>query len=78
MTADEEKAALRRYEEAKRAVDRTQLSEYSSDLSPVASAPIAYESLFPAASTSGPGTTDEPPLSIPQRFRNHICQRRSV
>ncbi|KAF8814835.1 hypothetical protein BYT27DRAFT_7081581 [Phlegmacium glaucopus] len=77
MTADEEKAALRRYEEAKRAVDRTQLSEYSSDLSPVVSAPIAYESLFPAASTSSPGTTDEPPpfdssSAIPQ---SHLSEK---
>jgi hypothetical protein len=65
MTAEEEKATLRRYEEAKRAVDRTQNSGYeepSDHTSATSSAPIAYESLFPAAaSTSHPGATDEPP-----------------
>ena len=50
LTADEEKAALKRYEEAKRAVDRTQQSEFedpSPNHAPSVSAPIAYESLFP-------------------------------
>ena len=63
LTADQEKAALRRYEEAKRAVDRTQNSEFSSDATPASSAPIAYESLFPAAasSSSRPSATDQPP-----------------
>ena len=65
LTADEEKAALKRYEEAKRAVDRIQQSEFeepSPNHAPSVSAPIAYESLFPAAaSTSHPGGTDEPP-----------------
>ena len=66
LTADQEKAALRRYEEAKRAVDRTQNSEYvefSSDPTPASSAPIAYESLFPvAASSSRPSAAaDQPP-----------------
>jgi hypothetical protein len=65
LTAEQEKAALRRYEEAKRAVDRTQHAEFeesSSDLNPASSAPIAYESLFPAASSSRPNNdTDQPP-----------------
>lgn len=63
LTAEQEKAALRRYEEAKRAVDRTQNSEFSSDMAPSSSAPIAYESLFPAAasSSSRPTATDQPP-----------------
>ena len=63
LTADQEKAALRRYEEAKRAVDRTQNSDYvSSDPTPATSAPIAYESLFPAAaSSSRPSASDQPP-----------------
>ena len=63
LTADQEKAALRRYEEAKRAVDRTQNSDFSSDVTPSSSAPIAYESLFPAAasSSSRPSATDQPP-----------------
>ena len=63
LTADQEKAALRRYEEAKRAVDRTQNSDFSSDMTPSSSAPIAYESLYPAAasSSSRPSATDQPP-----------------
>jgi hypothetical protein len=65
LTAEQEKAALRMYEEAKRAVDRTQNSEYDEpppDPTPASSAPIAYESLFPAAaSSSRPSGTDEPP-----------------
>ncbi|KAF8163766.1 hypothetical protein B0H34DRAFT_795424 [Crassisporium funariophilum] len=73
LTAEQEKAALRRYEEAKRAVDRTQGSGYEEASPPRASnlsGPIAYESLFPsstsppatATSSSRPGTaTDAPP-----------------
>ena len=63
LTAEQEKAALRRYEEAKRAVDRTQNSDFSSDVAPSSSAPIAYESLFPAAasSSSTPNTVNQPP-----------------
>jgi hypothetical protein len=53
MTAAQEKAALKRYEEAKRAVDRTQNPH---------SGPIAYESLFPAESPSqSPPPADELP-----------------
>ncbi|KAF7295126.1 hypothetical protein MIND_01051100 [Mycena indigotica] len=65
MTAEQEKAALRRYHEAKEAVGRVQ--GYSNDGSaPSASSPIAYDSLFPgqqiAASGSGVnGQTDSPP-----------------
>jgi len=77
LTADEEKAALRRYEEAKQAVDRTQLSDYTPNHTAASSAPIAYESLFPsAASTSRP--TDEPPpfesssSAIPQ---SHLSEK---
>lgn len=80
LTADEEKAALRRYEEAKRAVDRTQNSGFDEpppDHTAASSAPIAYESLFPAAaSTSRPGATDEPPpftsSPIPQ---SHLSEK---
>jgi hypothetical protein len=63
LTAEQEKAALRRYEEAKRAVDRTQNSDFSSDVAPASSAPIAYESLFPAAasSSSSPNAINQPP-----------------
>jgi len=55
MTAAQEKAALKRYEDAKRAVDRTQ--NYPG--------PIAYESLFPADSSTRqsppPPADDGPP-----------------
>lgn len=76
LTAEQEKAALRRYEEAKMRVDRTQNLGYISDededgdivQQPPAAplrGPIAYESLFPSSipsgSSSGPGTA--PPLN---------------
>ncbi|PFH45550.1 hypothetical protein AMATHDRAFT_71571 [Amanita thiersii Skay4041] len=55
MTAEEEKAALRRYEEAKQAVDRVQNSGYYADSPPPpgiggssGSDPISYDSLYPA------------------------------
>jgi hypothetical protein len=77
LTAEQEKAALRRYEEAKRAVDRTQNSDFSSDPIPSSSAPIAYESLFPvAASSSRPSASDQPPpfnsSAIPQ---SHLSEK---
>ena len=79
LTAAEEKAALKRYEEAKRAVDRTQnYEEGSSQQNSAPSAPIDYNSLFPAAaSTSRPVATDEPPpfsssSGIPQ---SHLSEK---
>jgi len=62
LTAEQEKAALRRYEEAKRAVDRTQSGGYPGEDSGGSSSagPVAYESLFPAAKTS-PTTSSHPP-----------------
>jgi hypothetical protein len=79
LTADQEKAALKRYEDAKRAVDRTQNSEFSS--SDVTPAPIAYESLFPAAasSSSRSNAADQPPpfnsSVIPQ---SHLSEKERV
>ena len=78
LTAEQEKAALRRYEEAKRAVDRTQNSEFSSDASLSTSAPIAYESLFPAAasSSSRPSATDQPPPFNPSVIpQSHLSEK---
>ena len=78
LTADQEKAALRRYEEAKRAVDRTQNSEFSSDVNPSSSAPIAYESLFPAAasSSSRPNAADQPPPFNPSVIpQSHLSEK---
>ncbi|KDR69329.1 hypothetical protein GALMADRAFT_104297 [Galerina marginata CBS 339.88] len=60
LTAEQEKAALRRYEEAKRAVDRTQNSEGSSSPSGN-SGPIAYESLFPGSSSVPIASSSHPP-----------------
>lgn len=77
LTADQEKAALRRYEEAKRAVDRTQ-TEFSSDVTPGSSAPIAYESLFPAAasSSSRPSAPDQPPPFNPSVIpQSHLSEK---
>ncbi|KAJ7489938.1 hypothetical protein B0H11DRAFT_1047384 [Mycena galericulata] len=51
MTAEQEKAALRRYHEAKQAVGRVQgyVSDEGADLkSATGSSPIAYDSLFPS------------------------------
>ncbi|KAK2459509.1 hypothetical protein APHAL10511_008493 [Amanita phalloides] len=63
LTAEEEKAALRRYEEAKIAVDRVQGSAHYSDTpGGSGSGPISYDSLYPSASSgSGLQTTTTPP-----------------
>lgn len=63
QTAEEEKAALRRYEDAKRAVDRVQgPSEYPSG-APGGSGPepISYDSLYPAASSGSAAQSMAPP-----------------
>ena len=79
LTAEQEKAALRRYEEAKRAVDRTQNSEFPSDVTPATPAPIAYESLFPvaASSSSRPSATDQPPPFNPSSVipQSHLSEK---
>nr|GAT61257.1 predicted protein [Mycena chlorophos] len=60
MTAEQEKAALRRYHEAKEAVGRVQ--GYSGEEPvPSSSSPIAYDSLFPAPGGSGSGGRGESP-----------------
>ena len=69
LTAEQEKAALKRYEDAKRAVDRTQGAFMSDDghgAGP-SSDPIAYDSLYPSApagssSQSGPAADEPPPF----------------
>jgi hypothetical protein len=63
LTAAQEKAALRRYEEAKRAVDRTQHTY---------SGPIAYDSLFPADSSS-PQTPPPPADDGPPPFDSAVA-----
>ncbi|CAL1705518.1 unnamed protein product [Somion occarium] len=69
-SAEEEKAALRRYEAAKAAVDRSQGSPSyspSPDLEPPDSAPIAYDALYPPAPTTAPPV---PPINgdLPPAF----------
>ena len=61
LTAEQEKAALRRYEDAKRAVDRTQNVNRSDSVGGSNSGPIAYESLFPTGSLQLPPPADEGP-----------------
>ncbi|PPQ99223.1 hypothetical protein CVT24_009242 [Panaeolus cyanescens] len=58
-SAEQEKAILRRYEEAKRAVDVTQ-SGLGNDEPPPPAGPIPYDSLYPAAKRS---PTNAPPPS---------------
>ena len=59
-TAEEEKAALRRYHEAKLAVDRTQGYVPHSDGSQSSSNPISYDTLYPGSS-SGSVPRSPPP-----------------
>jgi hypothetical protein len=70
MTAAQEKAALKRYEDAKRAVDRTQ-NTYPG--------PIAYESLFPADSSSQQSQQSPPPDDEgPPSFDNAVAGPSSI
>ncbi|PBK93290.1 hypothetical protein ARMGADRAFT_1063369 [Armillaria gallica] len=58
-SAADEKAALRRYNEAKQAVDRTQNVGLVNGVGP---GPVAYDSLYPSSSSKlSPPTHDEPP-----------------
>ena len=63
LTAEQEKAALRRYEEAKRAVDRTQNSTFSGGdgAGSSGSAPVAYDSLYPTTPKTPPATASSHP-----------------
>ncbi|KAG6888149.1 hypothetical protein C0995_010318 [Termitomyces sp. Mi166 len=73
-TAEQEKAALKRYHEAKQAVDRVQNGDYvaAEDAGRLqsTSGPVAYESLYPesrGASTSAPAPANDlpPPFETP-------------
>ncbi|PPQ78439.1 hypothetical protein CVT25_011884 [Psilocybe cyanescens] len=69
QTAEQEKAALRRYEEARRAVDRTQNTSADDPVAPPAnSGPIAYESLFPASRGAPAQSSAPPPADAPPPF----------
>ncbi|KAG5635000.1 hypothetical protein H0H81_012763 [Sphagnurus paluster] len=67
-TAEQEKAALRRYHEAKMAVDRVQNSGYmpvedSGNAQAGGSGPIAYEHLYPQNGASGSSSSSAPPVA---------------
>ncbi|KAF8889875.1 hypothetical protein BD779DRAFT_1519397 [Infundibulicybe gibba] len=84
LTAEEEKAALRRYEEARLAVDRTQNAGYSSDegttQSHHAPAPVAYDSLYPTHAPSGSSQlgNDLPPPFESSSPPSHISEKERV
>ena len=63
MTAEQEKAALRRYEEAKRAVELSQ----GGDEVP-SSNPIAYDSLYPSSKPAASGSSSQPVDDAPPSF----------
>ncbi|KIJ59700.1 hypothetical protein HYDPIDRAFT_177738 [Hydnomerulius pinastri MD-312] len=66
-SAEEEKAALKRYHDAKLAVDRNQNTQYASREAPAGAAPISYDTLYPqntgggAGGSSQAGGSDMPP-----------------
>ncbi|KAG1837047.1 hypothetical protein DFJ58DRAFT_734590 [Suillus subalutaceus] len=70
QSAEEEKAALKRYHEAKLAVDRSQNTQYATreGISSSSAAPVAYDTLYPSSSISRsvsygaqPSGSDMPP-----------------
>ncbi|KAG1865224.1 hypothetical protein C8R48DRAFT_772922 [Suillus tomentosus] len=69
-SAEEEKAALKRYQEAKLAVDRSQNTQYATreGISSSSAAPVAYDTLYPSSNISRsmsygaqPSGSDMPP-----------------
>jgi hypothetical protein len=60
-TAEEEKAALRRYHEAKLAVDRTQNTVFSPTSEGPSGSPVPYDALYPSPSGSKTTSSDMPP-----------------
>ncbi|TFY57089.1 hypothetical protein EVJ58_g7234 [Rhodofomes roseus] len=61
LTADEEKAAMRRFYEAKAAVDRTQEVAFGVSPSTPASGPMPYDALYPSTPASPPTIGGSPP-----------------
>ncbi|KAH7909217.1 hypothetical protein BJ138DRAFT_1115170 [Hygrophoropsis aurantiaca] len=78
-SAEEEKAALRRYEEAKRAVDRSQNTQYASSEGISSSAPISYDTLYPQSngSPSNSGGGHSSGGEMPPPFQNSGTQQPS-
>ncbi|KAG2106804.1 uncharacterized protein F5147DRAFT_224927 [Suillus discolor] len=62
-SAEEEKAALKRYQEAKLAVDRSQNTQYATreGISSSSAAPVAYDTLYPSSSISRSMSYDAQP-----------------
>lgn len=76
LTAEQEKAALKRYHEAKLAVDRTQKTIVESP----PSSPIAYDSLYPSATPSGSnpkpeGSNMPPPFDTSADPPPHLSEK---
>ncbi|KAF5378344.1 hypothetical protein D9615_008708 [Tricholomella constricta] len=90
LTAEQEKAALKRYHEAKMAVDRVQNAGYvaiedAGSLQTSGSGPIAYEHLYPdtkataSSSTPAPVLTNDlpPPFEMPANLipASHLSEK---
>lgn len=82
LTAEQEKAALRRYNEAKLAVDRTQGMSYGDEPMQASggssSSPIAYDALYPASSTSvyhSTGSDSPPAFESPSTPPSHLSEK---
>ena len=76
-TAQEEKAALRRYQEAKSAVDRTQGLFPGSD-GPSSSEPISYDALYPSASSSSRSGAASSNNDLPPPFEDAAALARKA
>ncbi|KAF7304736.1 hypothetical protein MKEN_01187700 [Mycena kentingensis (nom. inval.)] len=74
MTADQEKAALRRYHEAKEAVGRVQGYDEAAP-PPANAAPIAYDSLYPSQGMAS-GSNSPPPFDTGSMPNNmHLSEK---
>lgn len=85
LTAEQEKAALRRYQEAKEAVGRVQgyVSDEVSDLKSSGSGPIAYDSLYPSPALPSGSSADAlnkkgdspPPFDAASNNMSHLSEK---
>ncbi|KAI6103665.1 hypothetical protein F5141DRAFT_1132298 [Pisolithus sp. B1] len=82
-TAEEEKAALKRYHEAKLAVDRSQNTQYASREGIITPAPVSYDMLYPpgaSSSSSGPVASSSyvgPAADMPPPFEASGSQQQA-
>jgi hypothetical protein len=85
-SAEEEKAALKRYHEAKLAVDRSQNTQYASrDGISSSSAPVAYDTLYPSAGISRNGALNQaggsdmpPPFDGPDDQPHYLNEKEKL